>query len=119
MNFIYVRELCPSEGSDKTEWRLLTTLDVKSAERASECIKYYKLRWRIEEFHRVLKSGCGVEKHKQDHANKLKRVIAIDMVIAWRIMLLTLQGRECPEMPAEIIFSKCELFVLSLLQKKR
>ncbi len=119
MNFVYARELCPPEGSDKIEWKLLTTIDVKSAETASECIKYYKLRWRIEEFHRVLKSGCGVEKHKQDHANKLKRVIAIDMVIAWRIMLLTLLGRECPEMPAEIIFSKCELFVLSLLQKKR
>ena len=119
INFVYARELCPPEGCEKIEWKLLTTLDIKSNKAATKCIKYYKLRWRIEEFHRVLKSGCGVEKHKQDHADKLRRVIALDLVIAWRIMLLALLGREIPDMPAEIVFSKLELFSLHLLQKKR
>ncbi len=119
MNFVYARELNPPEGSEKIEWKLLTTLDISGSKKALECIHFYKLRWRIEEFHRVLKSGCGVEKHKQNHADKLRRVIAIDMVIAWRLMLLTFLGRACPDMPAEIIFSKHELLVMNLLSKKK
>ncbi len=35
------------------------------------------------------------------------------MVIGWRIMLMTLLGRECPELPAEVLFSDIEIEVLS------
>jgi len=42
----------------------------------------------------VLKSGCNIEKLQHKTAERLKRSIAINLVIAWRIMLLTLLGRE-------------------------
>ena len=60
-------------------------------------IRWYRLSWRIEDWHRVLKSGCGTEKLAYRTAERLKRGIAINMVISWRIMLMTLLGRECPE----------------------
>ena len=44
--------------------------------------------------------------------------IAIDAVIAWRIMLLTLLGREVPELPCDLLFSPIECEVLGLLEKK-
>jgi len=40
------------------------------------------------------------------------------MVIAWRIMLMTLLGRECPELPAQVLFSDIEIEVLGALAKK-
>ncbi len=119
LSVVYAREEEPPKGADRIEWRLLTTLDVNSPDTALECVKYYKLRWRIEEFHRVLKSGCGVEKHKQGSAGKLRRVIAIDMIVAWRVMLLTLLGRECPDMPVEVVFDKHEILVMNLLAQKK
>ena len=70
------------------------------------------LRWRIEDWHRVLKSGCRIEELAHQTAERLKRAIAINLVIAWRIMLMTLLGRECPELPAEVLFSDLELTVL-------
>ena len=119
LNVVYAREENPPEGADRIEWRLLTTLEIDSPKAALKCVEYYKLRWRIEEFHRVLKSGCGVQKRKQGTADKLRRVIAIDMVIAWRVMLLTLLGRECPDMPAEVVFDKHEVLVMNLLASKK
>ncbi len=119
MHAVCAIEVNPPAGAEPIKWFLLTTLEIESPEDALECIKYYKCRWRIEEFHRVLKSACKVEAHKHDSAEKLKIVIAVDMVVAWRIMLLTLLGRECPEMPADIVFDKHELLVMDLLDEKK
>ncbi|MGA7875837.1 MAG: hypothetical protein WCA08_09250, partial [Desulfoferrobacter sp.] len=76
------------------------------------------LRWRIEDWHRVLKSGCRIEEAAHKTAERLKRSIAINLVIAWRIMLMTLLGRETPELPAEVLFSDLEIEVLKACAKK-
>jgi len=68
---------------------LLTTVDITSAEDAVQCLRWYCLRWRIEDFHRVLKSGCAIEKIGYETAERIRRAIAINLVIAWRIMLMT------------------------------
>ena len=52
-------------------------------------------------------------------AERLRRGIAINLVIAWRIMLMTLLGREAPELPAEVLFSDLELEVLNAYAKKK
>ena len=49
----------------------------------------------------------------------LLRAIAIDAVIAWRIMLLALLGRAVPELPCEVVFDRYECRVLELLAKKK
>jgi hypothetical protein len=64
----------------------------------------------------VLKSGCHIESHQHQSAEKLARAIAIDTVIAWRVMTLTLLGREVPEIPCELIFSSWECRLLEILQ---
>ena len=115
---VFAHEKNPPEGAEPINWFLLTTLEILSDEDAFKCVQIYKLRWRIEEFHRVLKSGCKIEKHQQQTADKLKILIAIDMVIAWRIMLLALLGRNHPEIPCDIIFRKLEWQALSLAVKK-
>ncbi len=52
-------------------------------------------------------------------AERLKRAIAINLVIAWRIMLMTLLGRETPELPPEVMFSDIEIKVLQAYAKKK
>ena len=66
----------------------------------------------------MFKSGCCVEEAAHRTAERLKRVIAIDLVIAWRIMLMTLLGREVPELPADVLFSDIEIEVLTAYAKK-
>jgi hypothetical protein len=113
---LLVIEPHPPQGVKALRWVLLTSVPIESRKQALRCLRWYKLRWRIEEWHRVLKSGCRIESHQHQSAKKLARAIAIDAVVAWRVMLLTLLGREVPEIPSEMIFAPWECRVLKLLQ---
>jgi hypothetical protein len=117
---IHIHEPHPPPGAqDPVNWYLLTTMPIHSSEDAMQCVRWYCLRWRIEDWHRVLKSACRVEDVRLKTAERIKREIAIDMVIAWRIMLMTLLGREVPEVPAEILFTKLEIETLRYYAKKK
>jgi len=109
---VHAVENAPPSGEKPIEWFVLTTLAVDSAEKAAEILRFYNLRWRIEDWHRVLKSGCSIDELGHNSAERLERAIAMRMVIAWRVMLMTLLGREVPELPAELLFSNAELRVL-------
>ena len=109
---VHAVELAPPGEDKPIEWFVLTTLCVDSSEQAAEILRFYSLRWRIEDWHRVLKSGCSIDKLGHHSAERLERAMAIRMVIAWRVMLMTLLGREVPELPAELLFSDIELRVL-------
>lgn len=116
---VYAREENPPAGAKAIEWFLLTTEEVRTAEEAARIVALYCRRWRIEEWHRVLKSGCKVEEHQHQTVERLKRAIAIDVVLAWRIQLMTLLGREVPELPCDIFFENWEVKVLEALQDQR
>ncbi len=106
---VHVREIAPPEGEDPVQWFLLTTLRVKSAEEAAEVVGFYLQRWRVEDFFRVLKSGCRVEFLLFRTADRLQRAIAINAVIAWRIMVMTLLGRQVPDCAPQLMFTDQEL----------
>jgi len=98
---------------------LLSTCDITDIEMARQLLYWYTLRWRIEDWHRVLKSGCGIEELAHKSAERLKRAIAIQLVIGWRIMLMTLLGRSCPQLPAEVLFSDLEVTLLRAYALKK
>ena len=64
---------------------------------AERMLNWYRLRWRIEDWHRVLKSGCKVEQLGHRREERIERAVAIRAVIAWRLTALTLLGRETPD----------------------
>ena len=110
---VHVRETAPPEGEKPIEWFLLTSVRVESLEAALETVGHYLRRWRVEDFFRVLKSGCRAEHLGFHSAERLERALAIQAVIAWRLMLMTLLGREVPECDAELLFSDIELRFLT------
>jgi hypothetical protein len=116
---IHLEEKHPPADATPIRWVLLTTMQVASVKQARRCVRWYCRRWRIEEWHRVLKSGCKILEHQHHDAPTLVRAIALDAVIAWRIMLLALLGREMPGLPAKLVFDSCECEVLELLAEKK
>ena len=113
---VLLTEVEPPEGAKPLRWVLLTTVPIESRKQALRCLRWYTRRWRIEEWHRVLKSGCRIEAHQHQSAAKLARAIAIDTVMAWRVMLLTLLGREAPDLRCDLIFEPWECRLLEILQ---
>jgi len=118
LTLIHIVEPHPPRGVKPLEWFLLTTMRVDSVKQAEQCVAWYCRRWRIEEWHRVLKSGCRAEDAANRTPVRLQRVVAIGMVVAWRIMLMTLLGREVPELPADVFFTDLEMRVLRRYAKK-
>lgn len=98
---VLVREENPPPGEEAIEWLLLTTVPVNSVEDAKERVQWYSCRWTIEIYHKVLKSGCLIEERQFETAARLERYLAIDSVVAWRVLGLTLQSRETPDMSCE------------------
>jgi len=115
---VHILEPSAPEEAKPLEWFLLSTCAINSVAQAQDCLSWYCLRWRIEDWHRVLKSGCRIEDLAHHSAERLERAIAINLVIAWRIMLMTLLGRACPELPAEVLLSDIEVTVLSAFAKQ-
>jgi hypothetical protein len=113
---LLLTETDPPEGAKPLRWVLLTTVPIESRKQALRCLRWYTRRWRIEEWHRVLKSGCRIEAHQHRSAAKLALAIAIDAVMAWRVMLLTLLGREAPDTRCDLIFEPWECRLLEELQ---
>jgi hypothetical protein len=109
---IHVGEADPPEGQKAIQWYLLTTREVTSVAQAVTMVDYYMLRWRVEDGFRILKSVCKVQELRLQKADSLHLAITINMVMAWRLHLMTLLGRQDPEAPAEILFTDIELCVL-------
>ena len=110
---VYACESNPPPNTEPIKWFLFSTEKVESTEKALQCVQEYAYRWRIEDWHKVLKSGCRIEDLIAEDAEAIRRVVAISMVIAWRVMLMTLLGRKQPNLPAQVLFSDIELQVLS------
>ena len=118
MNAIYVFESNPPTGVDAIEWMLLTNFPINSFTDALEKIKWYCLRWRIEMFFKVLKSGLKVEDCRLGSANRLAKYLAIMSIIAWRLFMITLLGRTDPNKPCTDLITEHEWKVLFLKVNK-
>jgi hypothetical protein len=95
-------------GEEPVEWKLITTLEVKTLAQALEVIEKYTQRFQIEVFHRTLKSGCKIEERQLGNADRIEGCLAIDMVVAWRIVHLTKLGREVPDVPCTVFFEEAQ-----------
>ena len=106
---VHLLEQDPPAGEKAVQWRLLTSLPVGSVKDAKEVVGHYVQRWRVEDYFRVLKSGCGAQRAAFRTALRLQRHIAVQSVIAWRLTVLTLLGRQVPELEPGLLFSGPEL----------
>ncbi len=77
-------------------WQLITDLPVSSGAAAVEKLHWYAMRWRIEVFHKILRSGCRVEEARLRTAERLVRLIAIFCILSWRVFWLTMIARSAP-----------------------
>lgn len=106
---ISVLEPQAPEGEEAIAWVLLTDLVVRNFDSACEKIDWYGKRFSIETWHKVLKSGCQVEKCLLEHADRLKRYLTLFSIIGVRLMHVAYLAREQPDLPASQVFSKDEI----------
>jgi len=106
---VLVQEEEPPAGVEKPLcWLLLTTVPVHSFQDAIERIQWYRIRWEIEVYHKILKSGCHVEKSQLAKADRIRPLIALYCIIAWRLFWLTHMTRHEPDAPCTVVLTDHE-----------
>ena len=119
VNAILVREVNPPKGEEPVEWLLLTSLPISTFKQICLVIDYYTCRWQIEIYFKILKSGCRVEQRQFEDAERFKPCLALYMIVAWRVMYVMILGRECPDMPCDLVLSEDEWkAVYTVVQKE-
>jgi len=119
VHVVYAEEPNPPKGEEPVSWMLITTVAVKSFEDACRILSWYCARWSIELFFRILKSGCKSEDRRLETAERLKRCLILDMIVAWRVLYLTTVGRDTPDLPCTVIFDDYEWQSLYLFIYKK
>lgn len=108
-----------SRKKTKIEWKLLTNMEVSNINQAYQMIEWYKMRWNIETYFKILKSGCGTERSKLRSADSLAKFISISAVIAWKVFWLNMMNRTNPKGDAKQIFNKKECQALKAYKKQK
>jgi hypothetical protein len=119
LTVIHAQERGTPRGRDKIDWKLITDLRVTSRRDALEKIHWYSQRWKIETFHKILKSGCRAEASKLRTAERLVNFLSIQCILGWRIFWLTMINRAVPNASPDIAFTSLELRLLDQLVKEK
>ena len=88
---------------------------VRSHGAAVEKLRWYALRWKIETFHKILKSGCKAEASKLRAAQRIVNLIAVFCILSWRIFWMTMMNRVAPTASPTLALTTIEMHVLDLL----
>jgi hypothetical protein len=112
LTVIHAHERGAPEGREPIRWELLTDLPVEDLAAAVEKLNWYASRWKLETYHKVLKSGCQAEHARLRTAERLTNLLAVLCVVGWRVFWLTMVSRATPGAPPEGILTRPEIEVL-------
>ena len=95
---VEVQEVQAPEGVEEPlHWVLLTSLPCSTLAEARRIVGRYAARWWVEEYHKALKSGAGVEDSQLERAGRLEPLIAVLAVVAVRLLNTKMLARSRPE----------------------
>lgn len=118
---ILIEQISPLQNWQKKiiKWRLLTTMPIFTVEQASQILHFYIQRWRVEDFHFVLKQGAEIEKKQLKEPVSIENAIALYSLLSWKIMNLRYAATSYPDENIENLgFTKEQYFVVVLFLNK-
>jgi len=118
LNAVRVYEVGTPDGEEPVEWLLLTTEAIATAEDVGRIVDHYRARWVIEEYFKVLKTGCAFEKRQLESYATLKNALAILAPIAARLLLLRSLERDSDQDRVRDVLTNTQLEVLRTFSPK-
>jgi len=97
------------------DWKLITDLPVASPADAVQMLTWYAMRWKIEVFHKILKSGCRAEDARLRTAERLVNLIAVFCILAWRLFWMTMINRVAPTASPRLVLTSDEIDLINHL----
>jgi Transposase DNA-binding len=119
LTVIHAEERGAPKNRKKIEWKLITDLPVNSRKEAIEKLEWYALRWKIEVFHKILKSGCKAEESKLRTAQRLTNLVSVFCILSWRVFWMTMLNRSAPGALPTLALTATEIAILDLLMNDK
>lgn len=116
---IQAREAAAPQGRERIDWKLLTNLPVRSRKSALEKLTWYAMRWKIETFHKILKSGCRAEASRLRTAERIVNLIAVFCILSWRVFWMTMMNRVAPAAAPTLALTPLETHLLDRLLRDK
>ncbi len=101
VNVVEVREVGAPEGVEPVHWVLLTTWPCDAYAATVRVVKAYSRRWLIEEYHKALKTGAGVEESQLGTAHGLRALAGVLAVLSVRLLNMKLLAEARPDEPVD------------------
>jgi hypothetical protein len=109
---VRVREVAPPVGEEQIEWLLLTSDPICTEDDAWLRADWYGYRWVIEEYFKVLKTGCRIEARQFENRRPFEISLGLSMLVAVTLLALTKRARIAPDDPASSVLSADAAHVL-------
>jgi len=110
VNVVRVEEVGREENP--VSWVLLTTEPVEDFKDVLEVIEYYRKRWKIEDWHKALKTGCRIEERQLQKWERMEVLLSIYSVIAWKVLELREIARTEGEIAPEEFLTETQIAAL-------
>jgi len=118
LTIIHAQEETAPDDRPAIDWKLITDLPVASAADAVRMLRWYGMRWKIEIFHKILKSGCRAEEARLRTAERLVNLIAVFCILAWRLFWMTMINRAAPRASPRLALANDEVALLDRLASR-
>jgi hypothetical protein len=119
LHAVWASEEAPPDGLSPIRWMLLTNIPITTLKEARAIIEWYRCRWEIEIYFRVIKNACHIEALRLQTANRLYNAVAVYLIIAWRLHMLTMLAREQPNVPCDKVLSDQEWQTIYIMHKEK
>lgn len=118
VTLVEAAEADPPPGEPPLQWRLLTTLAAHSVAEAAEIVRLYRLRWRIKQTFRMLKSdGLRLDEAQTAEPHRLFNLAALALGAAARVIQLV-DARDGSSRPATDVATPAEIAAATALNAK-
>jgi hypothetical protein len=118
LNVVKVFEPEPPTDQPPVEWILLTSEPIDTPAAVERIVDIYRLRWKIEEYFKALKTGCAYEQRQLMSLHSLLNALALLAPIAWRLLLMRHLAHHDEQRPAADLISREELDVLRAISTR-
>ena len=112
INVVHVEELNPPAGEKPVVWTLLTSEPIETPQQVSDVIDMYRYRWLIEEFFKVIKTGCEYEQRKFATLHPMLNLLAITLPVALELLWIRSRVSDDPDGSAEELVTEQQLELL-------
>ncbi len=115
LTVLYAQEREEPKHRPRIDWKLISNLPVHAHDDAIEKLDWYAMRWKIETFHKILKSGCKAEEARLRTVERLVKPIAVFCILDWRVFCMTMINRSQPHAKPDLAITDVEMKLLDHL----